>query len=63
MYPAGSLTGIGVLDGHTVKCISAEYMVKFHTGYRLRENRFQDVFALCAHFGIDYPEEYASLKK
>ena len=62
MYPAGSLTGTGVLDEHTVKCISAEYMVKFHTGYKLRETDFKDVSALCAHFGIDFPQEYASLR-
>jgi lincosamide nucleotidyltransferase A/C/D/E len=57
MYPAGSLTGIGVVNGHTVKCISVEYMVKFHTGYKLRESDFKDISALCARFGIDYPEE------
>ena len=36
-------------------------MVKFHTGYKLRETDFKDVSALCARFGTDYPEEYASL--
>jgi len=63
MYPAGSLTGIGVVDGHTVKCTSVEYMIKSHTGYKLRESDFKDISALCARFGIDYPEEYAALKK
>lgn len=58
MYPAGSLTGIGVVGGQTMKCVSAEYMVKFHMGYKLDENDFKDVSALCARFGIDYPEEY-----
>ncbi|MBI5651376.1 MAG: aminoglycoside nucleotidyltransferase [Chloroflexi bacterium] len=62
MYPAASLTGIGRVNGHIVKCISPEYMVKFHTGYKLRENDFKDVSALCVRFGIDYPEEYAYLK-
>ncbi len=63
MYPAGSLTGMGDLDGYAVKCISAEYMVKFHTGYKLRESDFHDVSALCARFGIDTPGEYAVLQK
>ncbi|MBI4672669.1 MAG: aminoglycoside nucleotidyltransferase [Chloroflexi bacterium] len=63
MYPAASLTGSGVINGQAVKCISPEYMVKFHTGYKLRESDFQDVAALCARFGIDYPEEYAVLIK
>ncbi len=62
MYPAGSLTGRGVVDGHAVKCISAEYLVRFHTGYKLRETDFQDVAALCARFGIDLPKEYVFLK-
>jgi lincosamide nucleotidyltransferase A/C/D/E len=63
MYPKASLTGIGVLEGHTVKCISPEYLIKFHTGYKPREKDFKDVLALCVRFGIDLPEEYAFLKK
>ncbi len=62
MYPAGSLTGTGVLGGHTVRCISAEYMVRFHTGYEPRESDFHDVSALCDRFGIAYPDAYARLK-
>jgi lincosamide nucleotidyltransferase A/C/D/E len=58
IYPAGSLSGIGKIDGCTVRCIAPEYMVKFHTGYRLQEKDFSDVSALCQKFGIDYPEEY-----
>jgi lincosamide nucleotidyltransferase A/C/D/E len=63
MYPAASLTGTGIVNGHTVKCISPEYMVKFHTGYKLRDRDFKDVLALCERFGIELPEEYAHLKK
>jgi len=58
MYPAGSLTGRGVIAGYAVQCISAEHMVQFHTGYKLRETDFQDVAALCARFGLAYPAEY-----
>lgn len=63
MYPAGSLTGTGVIDGHTVKCVSAEYAVKFHSAYEPDEMDVKDVTALCARFGIDLPDRYASLKK
>ena len=63
MYPAGSLTGRGVIAGHAVKCISAEHMVQFHTGYQPRETDCQDVAALCARFGLAYPAEYAALKR
>lgn len=63
MYPAASLTGTGTVNGHAVRCISAEYLVKFHTGYELDENDYRDVSALCARFGIDYPAKYAHSKK
>jgi lincosamide nucleotidyltransferase A/C/D/E len=58
MYPVGSLFGTGKINGHPIRCISPEYMVKFHTGYKLHEKDFKDVSALCQKFGIDYPEEY-----
>jgi lincosamide nucleotidyltransferase A/C/D/E len=63
MYPAESLTGTGSIDGRTVRCISPQWMVRFHTGYRLRASDFQDVTALCERFGLEYPQEYKSFKK
>ena len=32
-------------------------------GYEPHDSDFKDVSALCERFGIDYPEEYAHLKK
>lgn len=63
MYPAASLTGTGVIEGRTVRCISPEWMVKFHSGYELRDKDFRDVSALCARFGIDLPSEYKRFKR
>jgi lincosamide nucleotidyltransferase A/C/D/E len=63
MYPAASLTGSGAIDRHTVKCISPEWMVKFHSGYELKDKDFKDVSALCKKFGIELPEEFAHFKK
>jgi lincosamide nucleotidyltransferase A/C/D/E len=57
-YPAESLTGMGSIHGYPVQCVSAEWMVKFHTGYRLDENDYRDVMALCQRFGIAVPAEY-----
>lgn len=64
-YPAVSLTGKGKVNGHAVKCISAEYMVKFISPwlYKLRDKDFKAVSALCERFGIDYPKEYKIKKK
>ena len=58
MFPADSLQGNGLIDGCHVKCTAPEYLVMWHTGYKLREKDYKDVSALCAHFGIEMPEEY-----
>jgi len=62
-YPSGSLTGTGKIEGHPVRCISADYMVKFHCGYQVKEKDFRDVSALCEKFALDLPEEYVRFKK
>jgi len=63
MYPAASLTGTGSINGYNVRCISPEWMVKFHSGYELKEKDFRDVSALCKKFGIELPESFAKFKK
>jgi lincosamide nucleotidyltransferase A/C/D/E len=63
MYPPGSLTGTGRIEGHPVRCISADWMVKFHCGYQVNEKDFRDVSALCEKFGLDLPEEYVQFKR
>jgi lincosamide nucleotidyltransferase A/C/D/E len=57
-YPLDSLTGTGSIQGYPVKCISPEWMVKFHSGYELDENDYRDVSALCKRFGMVLPAEY-----
>jgi len=58
MYPAASLIGTGMIDGQRVRCIAAQYLVTFHTGYELQESDYRDVSALCEKFGIELPAEY-----
>jgi predicted cupin superfamily sugar epimerase len=57
-YPLESLTGTGQVLGKPVNCISAEWMVKFHSGYPLDEGDYHDVKALCLRFNIPLPAEY-----
>jgi lincosamide nucleotidyltransferase A/C/D/E len=57
-YRSEHLTGRGSINGYPVRCISPEWLVKFHTGYKLDERDFHDVRALCERFGIPLPEEY-----
>lgn len=61
MYPVESLSGKGKIAGQEVDCISPEWVVKFHTGYKLRESDRHDVTAICEKYGIDVPEEYRIL--
>lgn len=55
-YRAEALTGVGVIDGRRVRCISAAWLVRFRSGYRWREKDVHDVMALCERFGITWPE-------
>jgi lincosamide nucleotidyltransferase A/C/D/E len=57
-YSRKHFTGTGFIDGYPVRCISPEWLVKFHSGYELDENDYRDVKALCDRFGIALPDEY-----
>ena len=58
-YPFDSLQGTGLIGSLPVKCITSEWMVKFHTGYKLDSNDYHDVKLLCQKFHIQLPAEYA----
>jgi lincosamide nucleotidyltransferase A/C/D/E len=62
-YPADSLTGSGSVNGYPVRCISPEWMVKFHLGYEFDVNDYRDVRALCQRFGIEMPPEYRRFER
>lgn len=57
-YVRDHLTGRGSISGYSVRCISPEWLVKFHTGYELDENDYHDVRLLCERFGIAMPEQF-----
>lgn len=62
-YPFDSLNGTGTINSFPVKCISPEWMIKFHTGYKLDANDYHDVKLLCQHFGIPIPSEYDAFER
>jgi lincosamide nucleotidyltransferase A/C/D/E len=62
-YKREHLTGRGVINHYAVKCISPEWLIRFHSGYALDENDYRDVGALCERFGITLPEEYRRFGK
>ncbi len=61
-YPAEALVGTGTVGDRAVKCITPEWLVRFHTGYELDETDWSDVSALCERFGIPIPDEYARFR-
>ena len=58
VYPADSLRAKGVIAGKKVRCLSADYQIKSHLGYKTGEKDIKDVTALSNMFGIDLPKEY-----
>jgi len=58
VYPVATLGGVGVINGVEVRCISLEWVMRWHTGYKPREIDFSDVLALCQKFKINVPKEY-----
>jgi lincosamide nucleotidyltransferase A/C/D/E len=60
LYPANTLAGTGEIDGHPVRCLSADGLIEFRVDYPYppRERDFLDVWAVCAHFGIPIPDKY-----
>jgi lincosamide nucleotidyltransferase A/C/D/E len=62
-YPAAALVGTGTIDGRTVRCITPEWLVTFHTGYAVDADDWADVSALCERFGIPVPEDYRSFQR
>ncbi len=61
-YPPDSLTGAGSMLGHPVRCITAQWLVQFHTGYDFDENDVRDVSALCQRFHLEMPVEYQAFE-
>jgi len=58
-FPAEALGGRGTIAGTPVRCETAEWAVRWHTGYPAREADHHDVPLLCARFGIALPDEFA----
>lgn len=60
-YPKESLTGTGTINGNAVKCISPEWVIKFHANYEPKYKDLKDIQALCDKFGIEPPKNYKKL--
>ncbi len=57
-YPPDSLTGTGTIDGHPVRCVSLEWVIKFRENYAPDEGDIADVQLLYDTFGMSLPRNY-----
>ena len=57
-YPAPALRGLGRVNGHRVKCTTADYQILSHQGYAFDETDVRDVRALAERFGLEIPKLY-----
>lgn len=57
-YPAGSLTGEGIIAGTAVRCISPELQLRFKTSYPPRAIELHDVAVLCGLLGRSVPDTH-----
>jgi lincosamide nucleotidyltransferase A/C/D/E len=57
-YPPEGFTGIGSINGHHVRCLTAAVQLLCHTGYVPDENDIHDVHLIHTHFGLPLPPGY-----
>ena len=58
-YPAGSLTGQGIVEGAPVRCVDAHILLQFKTSYPPRAIDRLDVQALAALLGRPTPDSHS----
>jgi lincosamide nucleotidyltransferase A/C/D/E len=59
VYPAEGLTGIGVLAGRSVRCLTPNLQVRHHLGYPLGATDRHDLALLAGRFGVALPPSVA----
>jgi lincosamide nucleotidyltransferase A/C/D/E len=57
-FPAQGFTGLGVISGCAVKCLSPEVLMLCRAGYEWAEKDYRDTAAIHARFGVAYPAGY-----
>jgi len=60
-FEVGSLEGRGIIADRPVKCETAEFQVRGHTGYAPDETDYRDVLALCRAFDLEVPPVFEQL--
>ena len=58
VYPARGLTAKGIVCGRTVACLTADLLLRHHTGYEPSTKDRHNVRVLCEQFGLPTPGAY-----
>lgn len=58
VIPASDLRASGVIAGRVVRCLSAGYQVRSHSGYALKSTDLNDMAALNECFGVQLLDEH-----
>lgn len=58
-YPEEGFTGVGVVAGQQIPCLTAEVQVECHGGYTPDANDFHDMRLLRERLGVDAPAPFA----
>jgi lincosamide nucleotidyltransferase A/C/D/E len=54
-YPAEGLTGVGMVRGRQVRCLTPELQVRHHLGYPLDASDHHDLGLMAEQFGVAVP--------
>jgi lincosamide nucleotidyltransferase A/C/D/E len=54
-YPAEGLTGVGMVGGRQVRCLTPQLQVRHHLGYQLGATDRHDLGLLAERFGVAVP--------
>lgn len=58
VYEAGGFGGACRVEGRPVRCMSAQFQMRSHTGYRVDDDDWHDVHYLHRRFGLPIPDGY-----
>jgi hypothetical protein len=58
-YEAGGFTGHGRIEDRPVRCMSAQFQMRSHTGYVVDEDDWHDISNLHRLFKLPIPDDYA----
>jgi lincosamide nucleotidyltransferase A/C/D/E len=57
-YPADGLTGVGLIGGRRVRCLTPQLQLRHHLGYPPDDDDRHDLRLLAGRFGVSLPPDF-----